>query len=105
MISVTIFKRDQVITGFDCKGHAGYAEEGQDIVCAALSALVINTVNSIETFTGAAFDLKEDDGDVSLRMKTEDPDAGLLLNALELGAGTIAREYGGQYVRVTVVNR
>ena len=28
------------------KGHAGYAEEGQDIVCAAVSALVINTVNS-----------------------------------------------------------
>ena len=33
------------------QGHAGYAEPGQDIVCAAVSALVINTINAIEAFT------------------------------------------------------
>ena len=36
---------------FLSKGHAGYAEEGQDIVCAAVSALIITTVNSLEEFT------------------------------------------------------
>ena len=37
--------------GFDVSGHAGYSEAGSDIVCAAVSALVINAVNSIEKFT------------------------------------------------------
>ena len=32
-------------------GHAGYDDIGKDIVCAAVSVLVINTLNSIERFT------------------------------------------------------
>ncbi len=28
------------ITGFSCSGHSGYAEEGSDIVCAAVSSCV-----------------------------------------------------------------
>ena len=44
----------QVSKGADSitiKGHAGYAEEGYDIICAAVSALTVNTINSIEQFT------------------------------------------------------
>ena len=29
-------------------GHAGFDQSGRDIVCAAISILVINTINSIE---------------------------------------------------------
>ena len=29
-------------------GHAGFGQSGSDIVCAAISILVINTLNSIE---------------------------------------------------------
>ena len=44
MTKITIFRnQDQAFLGFDCLGHAGYAEEGGDIVCAGSSALVINT--------------------------------------------------------------
>ena len=31
----------------EVKGHAGYAKRGEDIVCAAISVLTINTINSI----------------------------------------------------------
>ena len=42
MTKITIFRnQDQAFLGFDCLGHAGYAEEGEDIVCAGISALVI----------------------------------------------------------------
>lgn len=35
--------------GFYCMGHAGYAKRGRpDILCAAISALTIGTVNSLE---------------------------------------------------------
>ena len=47
MITITVKKRNGNYLEFVSKGHAGYAEEGQDIVCAAVSVLVINTVNSL----------------------------------------------------------
>ena len=51
MITITVKKRKGSYLDFLSKGHAGYAEEGQDIVCAAASILVINTINAIEEFT------------------------------------------------------
>ena len=51
MINITVKKRKGSYLDFLSKGHAGYAEEGQDIVCAAVSALIITTVNSLDAFT------------------------------------------------------
>ena len=59
MTKVTFYQNsEQQCVGFDVNSHAGYAEEGEDIVCAAISALVINTVNSIETFTDDSYMFK-----------------------------------------------
>ena len=59
MITITVKKRNDTYIEFRIKGHAGYAEEGQDIVCAAVSVLIINTVNSLETFTEDKFEAKD----------------------------------------------
>ena len=40
MITVTVSKKNSSYTEFVSRGHAGYAEEGQDIICAAVSALI-----------------------------------------------------------------
>lgn len=40
MIVVKISVKDKDITGFEVKGHAGYAKYGRDIVCSAVSAIV-----------------------------------------------------------------
>ena len=54
MIEVTVYKTMRhEYAGFDMSGHAGYDDIGKDIVCAAVSVLVINTLNSIERFTDA----------------------------------------------------
>ncbi len=56
MITITVKKRKS-LSGISIKGfHAGYAEEGQDIVCAAVSVLMINTVNSLDAFTDDKFE-------------------------------------------------
>ena len=48
MIEITRIKNEQgENVGFRCYGHAGFARHGKDIVCAAVSALVLNTINSI----------------------------------------------------------
>ena len=70
MTKITIFRNhDGEYLGFDCLGHAGYADEGEDIVCAGISALVINTINSIGLFTDepCETDADEDDGEIRLR--------------------------------------
>lgn len=49
MIQITFKKNnDNKIVAFEITGHAGYADHGFDIVCAGVSALAINTVNSLE---------------------------------------------------------
>ena len=40
MTRVEFFDQDGRISGFCCSGHSGYAEEGSDIVCAAVSTAV-----------------------------------------------------------------
>ena len=51
MICITVTESDGEYISVESNGHAGYAEEGQDIICAAVSALIVNTVNSVETLT------------------------------------------------------
>ncbi|XCP83758.1 ribosomal-processing cysteine protease Prp [Roseburia hominis] len=64
MIQVSIFKnRNNECVGFRTSGHAGAEEPGHDIVCAAVSMLVMNTMNSIEQFTDANTSQVSDDTD------------------------------------------
>ena len=49
MIKATIFRNNaDELVGFEISGHAGFAERGQDIVCAAVSFLATTVVNSLE---------------------------------------------------------
>ncbi len=53
MIYVTIKESlDEKIRAVEVRGHAGYAEHGQDIVCAAVSAVTIGAVNSVDKLLG-----------------------------------------------------
>ena len=48
MIQFTVWKSRDQYRGFESAGHAGYAAmDEDDIICAAVSALTINAVNSI----------------------------------------------------------
>ena len=58
------------VTGFDSVGHSGYAEEGEDIVCAAVTSavrLVEATVNDVMGLC-AAVKVNEQDAAISLRL-------------------------------------
>jgi len=48
--------------GFYCMGHAEYARRGKpDILCAAISALTIGTVNSLEELAGERMKVTADE--------------------------------------------
>ena len=95
MTRITIYKKNRQIIGFKALGHAGYAEAGEDIVCASVSVLTINTINSIETFTSAKSNLSCDEecGMIDFRIVgNSGKDVKLLLDAMVLGLETIAED-------------
>ena len=55
MTNITIYKRGDLNIGFKVFGHSGYDESGKDIVCAGISALTINFINSVEEFMDDRF--------------------------------------------------
>ena len=95
------------ITGFSIKGHSGYAEEGSDIVCAAVSALALTTDHALCQLVGISpIEHGGEDGflEVLLPEKMSDQqmhDAQVLLSALHIGLENIAQAYP-DYVRLTV---
>ena len=49
MISIVIWKDQKgSILGFSSEGHAGYEEEGKDIICSSISTLFTTCVNALE---------------------------------------------------------
>ena len=106
MIDIEIRKNDSgCYTGFTVKGHAGFAESGSDIVCAAVSMLVINTINSIEKFTTDKFSVKDDDkkGLIEFEFTSDkiSPDSKLLLDTMCLGLSSAQESYR-QFIRLRV---
>jgi len=103
MITVSASRRAGSYLTFESRGHADYSEEGTDIVCAAVSALVINAVNSLETFTTDHFTAADEDGLVKIRFeKEQSPEGKLLMDSLLLGLTEISRSYGKKYLTVKI---
>lgn len=90
--------------GFEMMGHAGQAEYGQDIVCASMSVLAINTVNSLEQLTRDKLEVETDEqiGRISLRFcNGVSKEATLLMNSFVLGMEGIEEAYGSRYIKVS----
>ena len=102
MINVIIRRdKDKVVKGIEIKGHAGYAEYGQDIICSAVSSLALNMANSVEEFTDDHFEgsVSEDGGYFSFSFPDEiSPESQLLMKSLILGLQNIQRDYGAEYI-------
>ena len=107
MIKITIYKnQEEEYVGFQCDGHAGYDEYGNDIVCSAVSVLVLNTVNSIEKFTYDKFKSEADDerGFVEFMFHSEpSAEATLLLDSMILGLESIRNTYNGEEEYLTLL--
>lgn len=96
MTKITVYKNNAGdITGFRCRGHAGFAGKGKDIVCAAVSVLVLNTINSIEQFTGDVFSGEQDEENAVIDFQLEDgysEKSQLLLKSMVFGLTNIEAE-------------
>ncbi|EHQ91781.1 ribosomal-processing cysteine protease Prp [Desulfosporosinus youngiae] len=90
------------IREFEMSGHAGFAEEGQDIVCAGVSALSIAAVNGLEHFLSVAPKVREADGHITCQLvevsEQELEKAQWILQTMALGIEKIQAAYGQDYI-------
>ena len=72
MTRCEFFTEEDRITGFSVSGHSGYAEAGQDIVCAAITAIVTMAEATINDVCGAKAKVrvKEEDARITLTLPT-----------------------------------
>ena len=104
MTKVTVYKNcSGDIIGFRCEEHSGFARSGKDVICAAVSALVLNTINSIEQFTEDDFEGEQDEKNAVIVFKLAEgysSEAQLLLRSLVLGLDCIAED-NRKYISIT----
>lgn len=106
MIEVTISRdKSQDITGFKVSGHALFDKAGNDIICAAVSMLTINTLNAIEEFLPdelMAVNIDRKQGCIEAKLHEKPTEKSeLLLRTFHLGMVSIEEQYGRKFVKVT----
>ena len=91
--------------GFTCDGHAGYANYGEDIVCASISVLVINTINSLEQIAGEQMQVETDEDAGLIRCSFVNQPlketSRALMDSLVLGLSQIEKQYGKKHCKLT----
>ena len=62
MTKITFYKtEDGIYYGFRESGHAGFDDSGKDIICAALSAMTMLIINTVEVALGSDIIYNVDD--------------------------------------------
>ena len=85
MIKIAIKENDGQFNEITINGHAKYDESGRDIVCAAVSSIVITSINGIMRLNYDAIDYMEADDEMKIIMKKADDIINtLLFNMVEL---------------------
>ena len=62
MIKIKIDYDENYVSKFKISGHSGYDIKGNDIVCAAVSSLVISSINLALRLNKKSVDVKQEDG-------------------------------------------
>lgn len=99
MIAVRFYRTAKGrLTGFMVTGHSGAGPHGEDIVCAAVSALSVTAVNGLEKVAGIDVSPRVCDGFLYIRLpgylsKKRKHDAKIILRTARLGLRQIANQY------------
>ena len=85
-------------------GHAEYAKKGKpDVLCAAISALTIGTINSLEELAGEKLRITQNEETGFLRCdfdSTLQEKSSFLMDSMVFSLENISKEYGEKYLQV-----
>ena len=68
MTTVCFYKTNGIYYGFEEKGHTGFAESGEDILCSALSAMTMLLINTIECSYDSIVDYTIDEKTTDIKL-------------------------------------
>ena len=104
MTRCVLYTHEGQVIGFLCAGHAAYAEEGQDIVCSAVSVLTETCVNALERVAQVKPIVRTGPGFLAARLPegTDNRDANTLLRGMTEGLRDIAAQYPDHFRLETV---
>jgi len=95
-----------------CMGHAGYAKKHlfhkePDILCSAISTLMISTLNSLEELGREKFETKTNEETGFIRVDFPESEilqekSVFLLDCLVNSLKDLSKEYGEQYLQVKI---
>ena len=68
MTKIVFFRSGGVYYGFEEQGHSGYGEAGDDVLCAALSAMTMLIINAIEVAYASDVEYTIDEKSADIRL-------------------------------------
>ena len=71
MTKIVFYRSDGVFYGFEEQGHTGYGEEGDDVLCAALSAMTMLIINTVEVAYASSVDFTIDEETTNIRVRSK----------------------------------
>ena len=76
MTKITFFRSGGVYYGFEEHGHTGYGEEGNDILCAALSSMTMLIINTVEVAyaSDVEYTIDEETTDITVKCMSALPE-------------------------------
>ena len=69
MTKIVFYRSGGVFYGFEEQGHSGFGEEGNDILCAAISAMTMLIINSIEIAYASDVEYEIDEATTDIRVR------------------------------------
>lgn len=71
MTKIRFFRSGEIFYGFEEQNHTGYGESGDDVLCAALSAMTMLIINTIEVAYASDVEYKIDEGAVRIEVRSK----------------------------------
>ena len=97
MIVVKFRSDGAVLTGFHIRGHAGWAEAGRDVVCAAVSSAALMTANTLTEVCAVPCSVSAQEGEMSVLLSAQDAERTQdLLRGFSLHMRELSRQYPRQ---------
>lgn len=93
MVKVDVKRKHQTITEIVIHDHAGYADSGQDLVCAGVSSITVGMMNALDQMVPDVCDFIMKEAYVKIHQTQNHDDAQLLLKAMYVQLVTLKESY------------
>ena len=71
MTKIVFFRSGGSFYGFEEQGHSGYADAGEDVLCAAISAMTMLIINTVEVAYASDVEYTIDEGATNIRVRSK----------------------------------